>query len=165
MQKPKKWYDVYPYGTKGGDEEAKVFRALSRHAKFDYRSTGAIMKATGISRERIEEIIDKYMGCNPPLIFAHPTNEEHWGYWERCPDRLKDDSRDISEKDKDNRIDKHLAGADLIGDPAASPALTDLKSVKSLADMIIDKYAAQAKAEAKAEKTWCYAAGDWTLEV
>lgn len=114
MQKPKKWYDVYPYGTKGGDEEAKVFRALSRHPKFDYRSTGAIMKATGISRERIEEIIDKYMTCDPPLIFAHPSNEEHWGYWERCPDRLKDDDRDIAKKDKEDRIDKHLAGADMV---------------------------------------------------
>ena len=97
MQKPKKWYDVYPYGTKEGDEEAQVFRALSRHPKFDYRSTAAIIKATGISRERIEEVIDKYMNCDPPLIFAHPTNEEHWGYWERCPDRLKDDIRDISD--------------------------------------------------------------------
>lgn len=114
MLKPKKWYDVYPYGTKDGDEEAQVFRALSRHPKFDYRSTAAIIKTTGIKRERVEEIIDKYMSCDPPLIFPHKTNEEHWGYWERCTDRLEDDIRDISSKDKDDRVDKHLAGADMI---------------------------------------------------
>ena len=109
MTKPKKWYDVYPYGTKEGDEEAKVFRALSRHHKFDFRSTGAIVSATGLSRDRVEEIIDKYANYNPPLIYPHPTNDDHWGYWERCEDEvLKDDKRSISKKDKDGRIDKHL---------------------------------------------------------
>lgn len=106
---PKKWHEVYPYGTKEGDEEAKVFRALSRHQKYDYRSTGAIQQATGLSQQRIEEIIDKYMNhFNPPLIVAHPTNEDHWAYWERCPDQLKKDRRNISQKEQDRRVDKHL---------------------------------------------------------
>ena len=112
MDKPKKWTEVYPYGTKQGDEEAKVFRALARHQKFDYRRTGAIVKDTGLSRERVEEIIDKYVNkVNPPLIYPHLTNEDHWGYWERCPDVLKKDKRNTSDKDKDNRIDKHISGA------------------------------------------------------
>src|SRR4051812_41027425 len=69
MVKPKKWHEIYPYGTKTGDDEAKVFRALSRHAKFDWRSTGAIVKATGLTREKVEEIIDKYVNkVKPPLI-------------------------------------------------------------------------------------------------
>ena len=133
MQKPKKWHEVYPYGTKEGDEEAKVFRGLGRHPKYDYRSTSALVKATGVSRERIEEIIDKYMNCSPPLIFAHPTNEEHWGYWERCKDRLEDDDRGISNKDKDGRIDKHLAGADMIdmtGGKGQTVATTQLAQFK-----------------------------------
>jgi hypothetical protein len=112
MDKPKKWTEVYPYGTKQGDEEAKVFRALARHPKFDYRSTGAISKDTGLSKERVEEIIDKYVNkVKPPLIYPHSTNEDHWGYWERCPDVLKKDKRNTSDKDKDNRIDKHISGA------------------------------------------------------
>jgi hypothetical protein len=112
MDKPKKWTEIYPYGTKEGDEEAKVFRALARHAKFDYRSTGAIVKATGLSRERVEEIIDKYHNkITPPLIYPHSTNEDHWGYWERCPEVLKADKRGISDKDKDNRIDRQISGA------------------------------------------------------
>ena len=112
MSNPKKWTDVYPYGTKEGDEEAKFFRALARHKKYDYRSTPAIVKDTGLSKQRVEEIIDKYINkVSPPILFAHPTNDDHWGYWERCKDRIKDDKRDISKKDKDNRIDKHIHGS------------------------------------------------------
>lgn len=115
MTKPKKWHEVYPYGTKAGNEEALVFRALSRHAKFDWRSTGAIVKDTGLTRSRVEEIIDKYVNkITPPLIYAHPTNEDHWGYWERVPEVLKKDDRSISKKDKDSRVDKQLAGNNMI---------------------------------------------------
>lgn len=112
MTQPKKWHEVYPYGTKEGDEEAKVFRSLSRHSKYDWRSTGAIVKDTGLTRERVEEIIDKYVNkVRPALIYAHPSNEDHWGYWERVPDVLKKDNRNISAKDKDSRVDKHLTGS------------------------------------------------------
>lgn len=159
MQKPKKWYDVYPYGTKEGDEEAKVFRALSRHKKFDYRSTGMIIKETGLSRERIEEIIDKYISCEPPLVYPHPSNEEHWGYWERVPDQVQDKSKTISGNDKESRIDKHLSGNDMVvngsnasgadacadlicNDPTCqcgdgtAQVLKDLGKIKSLADLV-----------------------------
>lgn len=126
MDKPKKWHEVYPYGTKAGNEEALVFRSLSRHAKFDWRSTGAIVKATGLTRERVEEIVDKYVNkISPPLIYAHPTNEDHWGYWERVPEVLKKDDRSISKKDKDNRVDKQLSGADMVG----STGVVDAKTV------------------------------------
>ena len=111
MRKPNKWFDVYPYGTKEGDEEAQFFRALCRHEKFEWISISAIIKKSNLTRERVEEIIDKYANrTNPPLVYASPTQEEHWGYWERCPDILKKDERDVSKKDKDNRVDKHISG-------------------------------------------------------
>lgn len=113
MDKPKKWTEVYPNGTKEGDEEAKFFKALARHPKYDWRSTGAIVKASGLPQDRVEEIIDKYVNMTPPLVFPHPKNDAHWGYWERVPDMLKDDNRDLSTKDKDNRIGKHL-GTDIM---------------------------------------------------
>lgn len=113
MTKPKKWTEVYPHGTKEGDEESKFFKALARHPKYDWRSTGAIVKASGLPQERVEEIISKYVSGSNPLIYAHPKNEAHWGYWERVPQMLKDDKRDISTKDKDNRVGK-LIGADMI---------------------------------------------------
>ena len=122
MSKPKKWTEVYPYGTKEGDEEARFFRALARHPKYDYRSTVALMKDAKLSRQRIEEIIDKYVNkISPQLIFPHLTNEDHWGYWERCENRLDDDKRDISKKDKDSRVDKHLSGTpSMVGNTAVA---------------------------------------------
>ena len=115
MTQPKKWTEVYPYGTREGTEEAKVFRALARHKKYDFRSIAALIKATGVSRERIEEIIEKYTNrFDPPLIYPHPQNEDHWGYWERCQDQLKDDKRNISQKDQDGRVDRHLHGNSIV---------------------------------------------------
>ena len=115
MTKPKKWTEVYPYGTREGDEEAKFFRALARSPKYEYRSIGAIIKASKLSRDRVEEILDKYVNhYDPPLVCPHPTNEEHWGYWERCEDD-KSDKRSISQKDQDKRVDKHLQ-ASMTGD-------------------------------------------------
>jgi len=108
MNKPNKWTEVYPHGTKEGDEEARFFKALARHPKYDWRSTGAIIKASKLSQERVEEIIDKYISLTPPLIFPHPKNDSHWGYWERVPEQLKSDNRDLFTKDKDSRIGKHL---------------------------------------------------------
>lgn len=111
MSNPKKWTEVYPYGTKEGDEEARFFKELARHPKWDYRSTSQLIKSTGLSKERIEEIISKYAeNYTPPLVYPHPSNDDHWGYWERCPDQVKTDYRGISRKDKDQRIDKQLNG-------------------------------------------------------
>ena len=60
----------------------------------------------------VEDIIDKYRNnINPPLIYPHATNEDHWCYWERCPEVLNSDNRGISDKDKDNRIDRHISGS------------------------------------------------------
>ena len=115
MNQPKKWIDVYAYGTKEGEEEAKVFRALARNQKYDWRSTGAIVKETGLTSEKVEAIIEKYVNkVKPPLIYSHPTNDNHWGYWERCPEVLKKDDRSVSDKDKDDRVAKHL-GAKAVG--------------------------------------------------
>lgn len=115
MKKPRKWTEVYPYGTKEGDEEAKVFRALARHPKFVWRSTGAIVLETKLTEKRVEEILEKYSSnFKPPLIYPSPKNENHWGYWERCPEVLKKDDRDIAKKDKDNRVDRHITGNDAV---------------------------------------------------
>ena len=138
MSKPKKWTEVYPYGTKEGDEEARFFRALARHPKYQYRSTPSIIKDAGISKQRCEEIIDKYATkISPPLLYPHATNDDHWGYWERCEDRLNDDKRDISKKDKDSRVDKHISGSPTmvgstsVSDPVvASSAVTTSKLQK-----------------------------------
>ena len=109
MEEPKKWTEVYPYGTKEGDDECKFFRFLSRNAKRDFHSSEAIVEGTHLSRKRVEEIIDKYAKYSPPLIFAHSSQENHWAYWENVIDSMVlPDDRSIAQKDRDRRIGNRL---------------------------------------------------------
>ena len=105
MKNPPKWVNVYPQGTKQGDEEQKFFIAIARHPKYDWRSVSAISKETGMTKERIEEIIEKYYKKN--MIFQNPKNEDQWGYRERNKGMLKT-KKTISNTDKSDRIDKSL---------------------------------------------------------
>jgi hypothetical protein len=36
--KPKKWIDLYPVGTKEGDEESRFFKILARNTKYEKNS-------------------------------------------------------------------------------------------------------------------------------
>lgn len=106
---PKKWVDVYPYGTKEGDEISKFFRALIRDPKYTYRSVSAISKTSGLDKERVEEIIEIYATkFKPPLVYQHPSRPDMWGYWELNPDVLKTDNRTLAEKDRDRRIQQSV---------------------------------------------------------
>ncbi len=102
MAKLKKWHDIYPQGTKEGDEEFKFFCALSRHPEHHWRNTSVLSKETGLTRERVEEIIDKYY--NMGMIFAHPKKDDHWGYWERVPESIPEEKKSICEKDHELRL-------------------------------------------------------------
>lgn len=105
--KPKKWTEVYPVGTREGDEEARFFRSLARHPKYEWRSVAAISKESGLSKDRTEHIISKYFKLK--MVFQNPKNEDHWGYWERVPDMLPDEYVSISDKDKLDRIGRGRA--------------------------------------------------------
>lgn len=109
MAKPKKWTEVYPQGTVEGDDEAKFFRSLARNPKFAYRSTPQIMSDTGLTRQRVEEIIDKYATMKPPLIVPHSSNADHWGYWERCEEGDDECEKSLCQTDQENRIDRQNA--------------------------------------------------------
>ena len=105
MKKPKKWWEVYPSGTKKGNEENKFFIALSRHPKYPWRSISALVTESGLSQERIEELLFKYL--KKGLVFIDPNNPNKWGYWERVPDMLKDPIN-INSLDKHKRIENSL---------------------------------------------------------
>lgn len=83
---PQKWIDVYPQGCKEGDEEQKFFIALARNKDYDWRSVNSVAKDSGLSKERVDELIAKYV--KKGLIFQNPTNDTLWGYWERVPHML-----------------------------------------------------------------------------
>ena len=103
-QKPKKWTDVYPQGTKEGNEEQRFFIALARQPEYKWRSVAALAKESNLTKERVEEIISKYYKKN--MIFASPKAEDHWGYWERVPECLEQDHGSLAQTDQKKRIDK-----------------------------------------------------------
>lgn len=105
MKKLKKWSEIYPQGTKEGDDEQKLFIALVRDAKFSYKSTAMLVKETKLSTQRVEEILDKYVKLG--LIFVHEANDKYWGYWERNPERVKKSST-LVKKDQDSRMKKYI---------------------------------------------------------
>ena len=104
VSKPPKWTQVYPQGTPAGDEEQRFFISLERHKKFIFRSVAQLAKETRLTKERIEQIIQKYARRN--MVFQNPKNEDQWGYWERCPKLLKSDEISLSRKDQKDRMEK-----------------------------------------------------------
>jgi len=101
---PPRWTEVYPQGTKEGDEEQSVFICLARHPKWTFRSIAQISKETNLSKERIEEILEKYW--RKGMVFQNPNNEDQWAYWERVPEMLPKQQRSITQEDHYNRINK-----------------------------------------------------------
>lgn len=99
---PQKWHEVYPQGTKEGDEEQKFFVSLTRKPQWDWRSIEALVRETKLPQGRVEEIIDKYH--KKGMIFQNPSQDNQWGYWERVPYMLKGKYKSLAEKDKEDRI-------------------------------------------------------------
>jgi hypothetical protein len=106
-----KWTQIYPQGTKEGDEEQRFFIALARHKKYEWRSVTALKKESKLSTERVEEIIQKYHQIAPGMIVNSPKNPDNWGYWERIPPASAVPS--LTKKDQKSRVDK--------ADPAVQP--------------------------------------------
>lgn len=100
--RPKRWTDAYPHGTPEGDEEARFFKSLARHPKYEWRSTAALAKESGLTKKRVEEIVGKYLKLN--MVFQNPNNEDEWGYWERVPQMLPERYVSASDADKEKRI-------------------------------------------------------------
>lgn len=103
MKTPPNWYDVYPKGSKQGDEEQKVFTSLARNSKWVWRSVSAIAKEVGLAKERVEEILYKYYKKN--MVFQNPKNEDQWGYWANVPEMLKSNTtKSIGSEDIQKRL-------------------------------------------------------------
>lgn len=101
---PPKWVDVYPQGTKEGDEEQGVFICLARNSKWTFRSTAQITKESNLTKERVEEILQKYW--KKGMVFQNPSNEDQWAYWERVPELLPDKVNSVTKEDQLKRIKK-----------------------------------------------------------
>jgi hypothetical protein len=104
MSKPKKWWEVY-----ANDDEKKFFvgkdghSGLARKNDFQWRTTEAIARESGLTKSRVEQLIDKYHKRD--IVIKHPKDPEKWGYWENVNANVtKKDS--IKDEDQKNRIDK-----------------------------------------------------------
>src|SRR5947208_647993 len=97
---PPKWWKVYQQGTVRGNEEAKVFRALARNPKFEWRSVSALATDSGLTKTRVEEILSAYVGLG--VVVQKPTNPELWGYWEIVsPELAKSVTKTVSQTDQE----------------------------------------------------------------
>ena len=101
---PPRWPDVYPQGCKAGDEEQDFFIAIGRHPKWQWRSVAAIAKESGLTKERVEELINKYF--KKGMVFQNPQNDDQWGYWERVPHMVPKAKTSVTHDDHKSRIDK-----------------------------------------------------------
>lgn len=107
MTKPKKWTEVYPQGTKEGDEEQKFFYALARNKKYSWKGVSMLAAETGLSKKRVQEIINKY--AKSGIVIPSPHQVDLWGYWERHPTLVKDPTpKSLTKKDQENRINANL---------------------------------------------------------
>lgn len=99
---PARWTEVYPQGTREGDEEQRFFIAIARNPEHTWRSIAALAKETGLTTLRIEQIIAKYHKKN--MVFENSAG--NWGYWERNPSKLQDSQGSIADEDHKKRIAK-----------------------------------------------------------
>ncbi|MCK9458612.1 MAG: hypothetical protein M0R80_03150 [Proteobacteria bacterium] len=100
---PPKWTDVYPQGSKAGNEEQKLFIALARNPKWKFRSVTHLSKEANLTKERVEQILQKYY--KKGMVFPNPKQEDQWAYWERCPELLPGNIKSIAEADQDKRCE------------------------------------------------------------
>jgi len=98
----KSWWEVFPQGTKEGNEESRFFCAIARDKAYKWRSVDKLAEQTKLSKSRIEEIISKYHKFG--MVYQNPKNPDQWGYWERVGEQKEE--RDILEEDCESRLNK-----------------------------------------------------------
>lgn len=95
----KKWVDVYK-----DEEEQAFFISLARNIKNIWRNINGISNDSGIPRDKVEKIIQKYFKLG--IVVHHPKNDDGWAYWERVPSELINKPQSIMEKDQEQRLKK-----------------------------------------------------------
>lgn len=108
MTKPAKWTEVYAQGTPEGADELAFFIAITRKLSNPDRpflSISTIANRSNLSHIRVEELIEKYAEMG--LVVQSSADEGFWGYWENCPDSIKEE-KSLAKYDQDRRIKQIL---------------------------------------------------------
>jgi hypothetical protein len=101
----KKWHEVY----QGADERnffiGKDGKSGLVRSQFDFRSSAALAKESGLDNDRVEEIIDKYLKLG--IVIQSPNKEDHYGYWCRVAPHLGNATHQtVAQADQADRVKK-----------------------------------------------------------
>lgn len=110
---PEKWHKVYRTDEEkcvfvGKDGNSGLIRATDKITgkRFEWRSTDALARESGLSKKRVEEILEYY--CNKKVVRQHSKDPEKWGYWEVVGEEKNDP--DVVAEDHAKRMDKAVGG-------------------------------------------------------
>jgi hypothetical protein len=113
IKMPEKWHKVYRSDEEkcvfvGKDGNSGLIRATDKTTgkRFEWRSTDALARESGLSKKRVEEILEYY--CNKKVVRQHSKDPEKWGYWEVVGEEKNDP--DVVAEDHAKRIDKATGG-------------------------------------------------------
>ncbi len=110
IEKPAKWWAAYRNDEEkcvfvGKDGQSGLIRARDKDGKhYDWRSTDALARESGLSKKRVEEILDHW--CKKGVVRQHSKDPEKWGYWENVGAEKPDPDPVL--KDHEDRVDKQL---------------------------------------------------------
>lgn len=109
MASAKKWWQVY-----ANDEEKRFFvgkdgnSGLCRKGDFEWRSIEALARESGLTKSRVEEIVDKYQKAG--LVVQHAKDPEKWGYVHKVGSPASAAKSDVVKGDQKDRVDKAKTG-------------------------------------------------------
>jgi hypothetical protein len=113
VKMPEKWHKVYRSDEEkcvfvGKDGNSGLIRATDKTTgkRFEWRSTDALARESGLSKKRVEEILEYY--CNKKVVRQHSKDPEKWGYWEVVGEEKNDP--DVVAEDHAKRMDKATGG-------------------------------------------------------
>ncbi len=101
----KKWHEVY-----SNSDEQKFFigkdgKSGLVRSQYDFRSVAALAKEAGLTKDRTEQIIDKFVKMG--VVIVSPNKEDHYGYWQRVSPNLGSAvALSVSAADQGERVKK-----------------------------------------------------------
>lgn len=104
----KRWHEVY----QGGDERnffiGKNGKSGLVRTDYNYRSVAALAKESGLTKDRVEQIVAKYLKLG--IVVQSPDKEDHFGYWQRVGANLAAGAPNtVSQNDQAARVKKATA--------------------------------------------------------
>jgi len=101
----KKWHEVYNGPTERNFFIGKDGNSGLVRSQYDYRSSAALAKEAGITKEECEKIIAKFLKLG--VVVQSQSKEDHFGYWMRVSPHLANTVQvTIAQADQAARVKK-----------------------------------------------------------